>query len=215
MLQSQSPTLHSSEKPINTRVMNTNNDVDHQQLANWLKSVAENRDKQAFTCLFKFFAGRIQNIASKKYNNPSLASEIVQETMTNVWRKAHLFNAEKGAPTTWVYTVMRNASFDLMRKIQSTKEDNYSDDIWPMVESADVEEHQFEDHFENKHIEKYLDKLPENQRQVVKGFYFLEMSQEQLAEHLGLPLGTVKSRLRLALSKLKEQMQSKLGEQHD
>ena len=122
-----------------------------------------------------------------------------------------MYSADKGAPTTWVYTVMRNVTFDMLRKIQSKKEDNLSDDIWPMVESQQVEEQDFSDHLESKKILSYLDKLPENQRQVVKGFYFMEMSQEQLAEHLKLPLGTVKSRLRLALAKLKLQ----IGDNHD
>ena len=69
----------------------------------------------------------------------------------------------------------------------------------------------FDDHLENKKLLSGIDKLPENQQQVVKGFYLMEMSQEQLAQHLNLPLGTIKSRLRLALAKLKVQ----LGESND
>ncbi|WP_371379568.1 sigma-70 family RNA polymerase sigma factor [Thalassotalea aquiviva] len=188
-----------------------NTSVDHNQLANWLALVAEKRDKQAFTGLFQFFAPKILRIAASKFTNEAQAAEIVQETMTNVWRKAHLYSPEKGAPTTWVYTVMRNVTFDMLRKLKAKKEDNLSDDIWPIAEAAEVKEQEFEDHLQNKQILSLLDKLPENQRQVVKGFYFMEMSQEQLAQHLDLPLGTVKSRLRLALNKLKLQ----LGEQHD
>ncbi|WP_371190087.1 sigma-70 family RNA polymerase sigma factor [Thalassotalea ponticola] len=184
-------------------------EIDHQQLVTWLIAVAEKRDKVAFTHLFKFFAPKIQRIATSKFTNEALSNEVVQETMTNVWRKAHLYSAEKGAPTTWVYTVMRNVTFDLLRKQKSKKEDNLSDDIWPMVEAAQVEEQPFDDHLQSKQILDYLDLLPENQKQVIKGFYFMEMSQEQLAEHLDLPLGTVKSRLRLALNKLRKQ----IGEQ--
>lgn len=181
------------------------------QLTEWLLAVANTRDKIAFTHLFKFFAPKIQRISCRKFPNEAQASEVVQETMSNVWKKAHLYSVDKGAPTTWVYTVMRNVTFDMLRKIQSKKEDNLSDDIWPMVESQQVQENDFTDHLESKKILSYLDNLPENQRQVVKGFYFLEMSQEQLAEHLKLPLGTVKSRLRLALAKLKLQ----IGDNHD
>ena len=181
------------------------------QLTQWLLAVANDRDKIAFTHLFKFFAPKIQRISCRKFPNEAQAAEVVQETMSNVWRKAHLYSADKGAPTTWVYTVMRNVTFDMLRKIQSKKEDTLSDDIWPLVETQQVEDEVFSDHLENEKILNYLDKLPENQRQVVKGFYFLEMSQEQLAEHLHLPLGTVKSRLRLALAKLKLQ----IGDNHD
>lgn len=184
---------------------------DLDELKQWLHDVANTRDKVAFTHLFKFFAPKIQRIASNKFSNEAQASEVVQETMSNVWRKAHLYSPEKGAPTTWVYTVMRNVTFDILRKMQSKKEDTLSDDIWPLVESNQLDDEGFTDHLENKQLVSYLSTLPENQQQVVKGFYFLEMSQEQLAQHLDLPLGTVKSRLRLALAKLK----IRIGESND
>jgi RNA polymerase sigma-70 factor (ECF subfamily) len=185
--------------------------TDHKQLSQWLIAVASERDKQAFACLFKFFAPKILRISQSKLNQEAQASEVVQETMSNVWRKAHLFDASKGAATTWVYTVMRNVTFDMLRKVKANREDNLSDDIWPIAENQVTDDELFDDHLEKQKILACIDELPENQRQVVKGFYFMEMSQEQLAKHLNLPLGTIKSRLRLALAKLKAQ----LGEQHD
>ncbi|MBU2872114.1 sigma-70 family RNA polymerase sigma factor [Colwellia sp. E2M01] len=180
--------------------------INHPELCQWLDAVATQRNKQAFTNLFKFFAPKILRIAKTKFPNEAQANEVVQETMTNVWRKAHLFNSDKGAATTWVYTVMRNVTFDMLRKIQGNKEDNLSDDIWPMAESMSSEEESFNDHLENKQLLSVLEELPEAQQEVVKGFYFSEMSQEQLATHLNLPLGTIKSRLRLALAKLRAQL---------
>ena len=126
--------------------------------------------------------------------------------MSNVWRKAHLFNVEKGLPTTWVYTIMRNVTFDMLRKVQSNKEDNLSDDIWPIAEKLSAEDDVFEDHLAKDSIMASINTLSDHQQQVVKGFYFLEMSQEQLAQHLNVPLGTIKSRLRLALAKLRQQI---------
>ncbi len=185
--------------------------IDHTQLCEWLKAVAENRCKISFTHLFKFFAPKIQRIARSKFPNEAQAHEVVQDTMSNVWRKAHLFDANKGAATTWVYTVMRNVTFDLLRKIKNNREDNLSDDIWPIAENAVAEDDSYEDHLENKQLLRVIEALPEPQQEVVKGFYLMEMSQEQLATHLNLPLGTIKSRLRLALVKMKVQ----LGEEHD
>jgi RNA polymerase sigma-70 factor (ECF subfamily) len=187
------------------------NKIDHPQLCQWLKLIAVNRDKQAFTAVFKCFAPKIKRIAQRKFNNEAQAAEVVQDTMSNVWRKSHLFDDSKGAATTWVYTIMRNVTFDMLRKVKANKEDNLSDDIWPLAESMNTEEETFTDHIQNRNLKGVIETLPENQQQVVKGFYFLEMSQEQLAEHLNLPLGTVKSRLRLALGKLK----IKLGDHHD
>ena len=185
--------------------------IDHPQLCQWLNAVATTRDKQAFTHLFQFFAPKIQRIGRSKFPNEAQANEVVQETMSNVWRKAHLFDRNKGATTTWVYTIMRNVTFDMLRKIKGNKEDNLSDDIWPIAESMTSEDVSFDDHLENKQLLTVIEKLPEVQQQVVKGYYFMEMSQEQLAVHLNLPLGTIKSRLRLALAKLKVQ----LGKKHD
>jgi RNA polymerase sigma-70 factor (ECF subfamily) len=185
------------------------NELDHAKLCQWLIAVGKTRDKQAFTQLFKFFAPKILRIAQHKLSHEAQANEVVQITMTNVWRKAHLFNETKGAATTWVYTIMRNVTFDLLRKVQSNKEDNLSEDIWPLIEQTSVDA--FDDHLENNQLLTVIDSLPENQKQVVKGFYLMEMSQEQLAKHLNVPVGTIKSRLRLALAKLKVQ----LGDNHD
>lgn len=195
----------------NARSNNMLDKLDHDQLCQWLSAVAEQRDKQAFTHLFQFFAPKILRIAQGKFNHSNQANEVVQETMTNVWRKAHLFDQSKGAPTTWVYTVMRNVTFDMLRKIKGNKEDNLSDDIWPLAEIPSAEDASFDDHLESKQLRNVIETLPLEQQQVVKGFYFMEMSQEQLANHLNLPLGTIKSRLRLAIAKLKV----KLGEHHD
>jgi len=186
-------------------------DIDNQALSQLIVEVALKRDKQAFTGLFAFFAPKIKRIAGSRFSNPEQANEVVQETMSNVWRKAHLFNANKGAATTWVYTIMRNVSFDMLRKVKANREDNYSDDIWPIESTSVCESEVFEDHLEKSNVLSCLAQLPENQQMVVKGFYFLEMSQEQLAQHLDLPLGTVKSRLRLGLAKLRQQ----LGDDHD
>jgi len=206
---------------INTQMLQKNNEcitpihmhleLDNKELSQLLIAVALKRDKQAFTSLFKFFAPKIKRIATSKLVNGDQANEVVQETMSNVWRKAHLFNAEKGLATTWVYTIMRNVTFDRLRKIKSNKEDTLSDDIWPIAEQSEVTEEAYEDHLAKSNILACLDSLSESQQQVVKGFYFLEMSQEQLAQHLDIPLGTIKSRLRLALAKLKQQ----LGDDND
>lgn len=198
-------------RPTSAKSTSMSDKINHPQLCQWLESVASNRDKEAFTHLFQFFAPKILRIARGKFPNEAQAKEVVQDTMSNVWRKAHLYNQDKGAATTWVYTVMRNITFDMLRKIQGNKEDTLSDDIWPIAESMSIETEAFDDHLEHANLLSVIEELPQAQQDVVKGFYFREMSQEQLAVHLNLPLGTVKSRLRLALGKLKLQ----LGEQHD
>ncbi|CAM3987062.1 sigma-70 family RNA polymerase sigma factor [Shewanella aquimarina] len=183
------------------------------ELSVWLVRVADARDKQAFTRLFQFFAPKIKRFGIKQLGNEAQAHELVQETMSNVWRKAHLYDGDKGAATTWVYTVMRNAAFDMLRRVKAKAEMNLGDDIWP-IEQVQSEEAlpEFADHLMEKQMLAYVDSLPEAQRAVVKGVYYQELSQEQLAQQFGVPIGTIKSRLRLALAKLKQQMGD---QQHD
>jgi len=146
------------------------NKINHPQLCNWLKSVAESRDKQAFTHLFQFFSPKILRIARNKFPNEAQANEVVQDTMTNVWKKAHLFNEDKGAATTWVYTVMRNVTFDMLRKIQGNREDNLSEDIWPIAESLSCDTEPFADHLEGKQLLSVIEELPIAQQEVIKDF---------------------------------------------
>lgn len=181
-----------------------------EQLLGWLIAVANERDKKAFSQLFSWFAPKILRYGVSHLNTQSNAQELLQETMSNVWKKAHYFNADKGAVTTWVYTIMRNASFDMLRKVQSNREEMLSDDIWPLVEAQAVEEGEYDDHLMQKEIRRYLSLLPDAQQQVIRGVYFQHLSQEELAKQLGVPVGTVKSRLRLALGKLKQKMGGKL-----
>ena len=177
-----------------------------QALSDALVKVAEKRDRKAFAFLFEYFAPKIRRFGVKQFGNDAQAMELVQDTMTSVWRKAHLYHHDKGAATTWIYTVMRNASFDALRKMKSNKEEHISEDIWPMIQDSHADNDGFQDHLQTAQIQKYINKLPPAQRDIVKGVYFQEMSQEQLAEHLNIPVGTVKSRLRLALQKLRAEM---------
>jgi RNA polymerase sigma-70 factor (ECF subfamily) len=178
-------------------------------LSHSLSLVAAQQDKAAFTDLFSHFAPKIKRFGVNKLGSDALAKELVQETMTSVWKKAHLYSPEKGAATTWVYTIMRNAAFDMLRKTNTRSEQQLADDIWPLdalEENGDRSMEPFQDHLLSKQLFHHVDSLPDAQRVVVQGVYFQELSQEQLAKQLGVPVGTVKSRLRLALAKLKQHM---------
>jgi len=179
-------------------------------LENWLSDVALLRDKQAFSGLFNFFAPKISGVARQKLNNDSQAKDIVQQTLTQVWHKAHLYDADKGAVTSWVYRIMRNAIFDTLRKSRHHSEQNLSQDLWPIDNVAD-QPLDFADHLEVRHLGGLIKQLPQPQKQAVEAVYYQQLTQQQLAEQLNVPLGTIKSRLRLALLRLKQQ----IGEQHD
>lgn len=167
-----------------------------------LKQIAEHRNRVAFAQLFELFAPKIRAFGVQRLGQQGLALDLLQETMTTVWTKAHLFNPEKGAVSTWIFTIMRNQCFDMLRRVQHNREDAFGDDIWPLFEDADAGDG-MTDHKLSDKLLQHVEQLPPLQRQIVQGVYLQELSQQELAERLGIPIGTVKSRLRLGLEKLR------------
>ncbi|MFB2681212.1 sigma-70 family RNA polymerase sigma factor [Shewanella mangrovisoli] len=184
--------------------------TDADPLARAILKVANQRDKAAFAELFSHFMPKIRAFGLQRLNQQGLAMDLVQETMTLVWTKAHLYNADKGSVATWVFTIMRNQCFDMLRRIQHNREDAFGDDIWPIYDVA-VSQESSPDHKLTAKLLAHLDALPLPQRQVVQGIYMQELTQQELADALKVPIGTIKSRLRLGLEKLK----SFLETQHD
>ncbi len=163
------------------------------------------RDKASFAIVFRFYSPKLKQFAFKHVGNEQVAIEMVQETMSAVWQKAHLFDGSKSALSTWIYTIARNLCFDLLRKQKGRELHVHSDDIWPSdYMPADlVDQYSPEQDMLKEQVVKFLDKLPENQRLVVQAVYLQEIPHQQVADMLDIPVGTVKSRLRLAVEKLR------------
>ena len=143
-----------------------------------------------------------------------IAKELVQETMLKVWTRASTFDSRLASPGTWVFTIARNMRIDLLRKsarhvvnavsLQQDEDDNKLDleDIWFEDENSDVFDIIAEQR-RSKLIQESLRTLPEEQAEILRKVYLEDKSHTEVAEELQLPLGTVKSRVRLALNKLK------------
>lgn len=178
-----------------------------QYLSTLLASIAKHQCRHSFSELFRHFSPKLLAYGSRQFGNEQTASDLVQETMTSVWHKAHLFNADKGAPTTWIFTIARNIRFDLLRKNKHRQDDISADELWPVLsEDNDA----FENDYVLNHdvlmqeISVYYMQLPEPQRLVIEKIYVEGKSQQEVSDELNLALGTVKSRTRLALGKLKK-----------
>ena len=156
----------------------------------------------AFAKLFKHFAPLIKAFA---LNGSALAAahaeELVQEVMIKVWQKASGYNPQKAAASTWIYTIARNCRTDMYRRLQKFDTPVSADDIWPEVESEElfVAVQQKRDAVR---IKEMLEQLPHEQSQILVKVYMEGKSHSEVAEALDLPLGTVKSRVRLAMKKL-------------
>jgi RNA polymerase sigma-70 factor (ECF subfamily) len=179
-----------------------------EEMSGYLCIVARDRCKRSFAKIFSYFAPRLRSYALKQMGNEALAMELVQDTMSNVWQKSHLFNSEKGSPSTWIFTIARNIRFDMLRKQRNRKEDLCSDDFWPILceQTPDANEVSLDHQVTMYEIGVLFESLPHKQKLVIEAIYLDGKSQQEVADELDIPLGTVKSRTRLALQRLKEML---------
>ncbi len=178
-----------------------------ENLDHLLTSVAIHRDRQAFARLFELCSGKVYGLGMKIFRNEQQAKELVQDTMLTVWQKAPLFDSDKGSANTWIYAVARNRGFDMLRRRKAEPQCVSSDDIWPLGEAPEAEIHGHEvanDFLELRNLRGHLEELPVAQQEIVRMVYLEDKTHQEVAEELVIPLGTVKSRLRLAINKLRE-----------
>jgi len=173
-------------------------------LAACVEAIAANQDRAAFTRLFNIMAPRLKAYCLKRGSNAAAAEEAAQETMIQVWRRAGQFDAQRASVKTWIYTIARNKRIDHFRKEQRpeiTAED-LSQNKSP---SLDAQDHMELAEAGETLAEKIRD-LSAEQAEVVHKAFFEDKTHQVIAEELNLPLGTVKSRIRLALQKLRSSM---------
>jgi len=180
-----------------------------------LEKIASNGDREAFRLLFNKFSPLIKAFAirlSSGSKSENLAEELVQETMIKVWQKAGSFNSEKANASTWIFTIARNTRIDLLRKLARHQNNRVANDH--SEEGFDVEDIWIEDDDKDifnmmvkqrsiKSMHETLQELPEKQSFILEKVYLEDKSHSEIAAELELPLGTVKSRVRLALNKLR------------
>lgn len=179
--------------------MTTSNPKDSATLDELVLRIAQHQDKQAFMELFENVSSRLKAYAMRCGADSSEAEEIVQESLLTVWRKAEQFNPKAASAVTWLYTIVRNKRIDMARKSKNVQ--IVSDDLYPEQGTVDLEidvERDLNGHI----VRTLLTSLPEEQRQIVYMVYFEGKTHSEISNELDLPLGTIKSRLRLAMKKL-------------
>lgn len=175
-------------------------------VADLLFQIAHFRCQQSYEKLFTHMAPKLLNYSRKQLRDDAMAMEVVQETMLKLWLKAHLYDESKGAAVTWIYSVARNVKFDLLRKMKHQNDWVQGDDLWPTL----AQEHdptRLPNEFQaivSQELEDLVSTLPPAQAEVVRMICLQGTSHQEVADALGVPLGTIKSRLRLALKKMKE-----------
>lgn len=168
------------------------------ELEQLLRDVASRRDWQAFVLLFQHFGPRLKTFYMRSATSSGVADDLVQETMMSVWRKAAQFDPTRAGVSTWIFTIARNLRIDHMRRLRDPSALPYESVEAPPSQEAIVLGLEGE-----ARVRRAMASLSDEQQTVLQLTYFGEKSQSEIASELGIPLGTVKSRTRLALARLR------------
>ena len=190
----ESTTPNVENQPVTSE--NTNDTV------RWEKELELVRGEQsieAFERLFNHFAPKVKGFLMKSGTDNALAEECVQEVMATVWNKAHLFDPSRASAATWIFTIARNKKIDALRKQRRPEPEDLG---WGPEHEPDQEDVVALQQ-ETERLGQAIANLPMKQRQLLERAYFSDMSHSEIAAATGLPLGTIKSRIRLALDRLR------------
>jgi len=182
-------------------LMQTPGGETHQQ---WVVAVARDRDRAAFQALFGHFAPRVKSYLMRLGAPAAQAEDLAQEAMLSLWRKAHLFDPAKASVGTWVFTIARNLRIDAIRREKRPELDPADPMLTP--EAGPGAEDGLQAVEQEGRLRAALKTLPPDQIRVVELSFFADKPHNQIAAELAIPLGTVKSRLRLAMLRLRAVM---------
>jgi RNA polymerase sigma-70 factor (ECF subfamily) len=176
-------------------------DAERTRFADLLLAVAELQDRDAFAELFAYYAPRVKSYLLRLGADSALAEEIAQDVMVTVWRKAGLFDRAQASVSTWIFRIARNRRIDLFRRSKRPELDPEEEMILPSgVEAPDARIEAMET---ETRVRAAMQDLPEEQVLLLKLAFYEGLSHSEIAARLGAPLGTVKSRIRLAFAKMK------------
>ncbi|MFN4101743.1 MAG: sigma-70 family RNA polymerase sigma factor [Pararhodobacter sp.] len=165
-------------------------------------AVAQNADEQAFAALFSHYAPRVKAFLMKSGATAALAEDCAQDVMATVWRKAVQFDPARASVATWIFTIARNRRIDLLRRDRRPEPEDLP---WgPEAEPDQADALALQQ--DTERLGAALALLPETQRTLIERAYFGDLSHGEIAKLTGLPLGTIKSRIRLALEKLRQSL---------
>lgn len=173
-----------------------------------MERIALARDKQAFEQLFAHFAPKIKALMLKHDSDRELAEDLMQDTMLTVWNKAHQFSTWRGSVSAWVFTIARNRRIDRFRR-QGTR--HYVDiGDYDIPDDEPDSETTVMDAERDRLVAEAARNLPDEQKQIIDMSFVENMAQSEIATRLGIPLGTVKSRMRLAYKKIRTNLEDAL-----
>jgi RNA polymerase sigma-70 factor, ECF subfamily len=171
-----------------------------------IRAIALHRDRAAFATLFGRFAPRLNSWFQRSGVPPEQAEELAQETMLAVWRKADSFDPGRAGVATWIFTIARNRRIDALRRAPARRLDGDDPSLAPRV--PDAPDDAFAAAQRESVVLQALAALPADQAEVIRLSFFEDRPHAEIEHALGIPLGTVKSRLRLAMARLRRSLEA-------
>ena len=168
------------------------------------QAVASLRDRAAFTRLFDYYAPRLHSHLLRQRLEPAAAEEVTQEVMLILWRKAAMFDPARASLATWLYRIARNSRIDMLRRQRSSNFDPLDQDFEREDESHTAADRKMDLGQREERLQAALLTLPAEQGELVRLAFFEGLSHSEIAAAAGVPLGTVKSRIRLAFGRLRQ-----------
>ena len=177
-----------------------------EKAADLIAAIAAHQDRAAFSALFRHYAPRVKAFAMRGGADAEAAQEVAQETLIMVWRKAASLDRNRASAATWIFTIARNKRIDLIRR--GTRPQIERDD-WVNAFAGEARDADKSVEAEETYIKvkRVLADLSVDQLAVIRKAFFEDKTHTAIAEEMGLPLGTVKSRIRLALGRLRGKLE--------
>lgn len=165
-------------------------------------AVRDDRDRAAFAKLFDHFAPRLKGFVMRSGLSAPQAEEIVQDVMLTIWRKAALFDPHRAQASAWIYQITRNRQIDILRKENRPVPEELREDPGSEPDASQIVglEQEVEE------VRRALAALKPEQREIIEKAYLGELTHQEISAEMGLPLGTIKSRIRLGMERLRHDL---------
>ena len=179
---------------------------DRERFADLMHAIAERQDRQAFAEIFSYYGPRVKGYMLRLGAGDALGEELAQEVMITVWRKAHLFDRTQASVSTWIFRIARNKRIDVARRLNRPELDPEDPALLP--ESPIPADDALAAMEQEERVRVVLAELPSEQFSLLQQAFYEGLSHREIADRTGLPLGTVKSRIRLAFAKMRARLEN-------
>ncbi|NIZ12809.1 sigma-70 family RNA polymerase sigma factor [Phaeobacter sp. HF9A] len=176
--------------------------IEISQQTRWMIAVRDNRDRAAFAALFDAFAPKLKGFIMRSGASAHQAEEIVQDVMLTIWRKAAQFDPHRAQVSAWIYQIARNRQIDIARKENRPMPEELKEEPGTEPDASQIlglEQ-------EAGQLRHALAALKPEQREIIEQAYLGELTHQEISAQTGLPLGTIKSRIRLGLERLRHEL---------